>query len=74
MNRRLFFISLIFGWLAESISPIFDLVTVSTGRWKSDPEYNDGGTKGVRRRTFAISLVNRDRIDVYLSVLKEILY
>ncbi|WHY77294.1 hypothetical protein QNH20_25010 [Neobacillus sp. WH10] len=29
MNRRLFFISLIFGWLAVSISPILDTVIVS---------------------------------------------
>jgi hypothetical protein len=29
MNRRLFFISLIIGWLAVSIAPIFDTVIVS---------------------------------------------
>ncbi|MGG1677958.1 hypothetical protein ACIFOT_19675 [Neobacillus sp. NRS-1170] len=29
MNRRLFFISLIIGWLAVSISPIFDTVIMS---------------------------------------------
>ncbi|WP_160725381.1 hypothetical protein [Bacillus sp. USDA818B3_A] len=29
MNRCIFFISLIFGWLAVSISPIFDTIIVS---------------------------------------------
>jgi hypothetical protein len=29
MNRRLFFISLVIGWLSVSISPLFDTVIVS---------------------------------------------
>lgn len=34
-----------------------------TGKWRSDPEYKNGGDKGVRRGTFVITLVSKNRIE-----------